>query len=162
MVTKRSNSPLFISFTLLLSLVLAIMPMPLAFEYFRPDWPLLVIMYWSIALPNRVNIGVAWLAGFILDLLLGTVLGIHAVTFAIISYITASNYQKIRNFSVWQQAIIIGLFLALYHLLVFWLSHFLTDVFFIPQYMWPVLTGTLAWPWVFLLLRKYRRQFKVR
>lgn len=158
----RKSSSVFILISILASLVLAIVPMPIAFEYFRPDWPLLVLAYWSMAMPARVSIGYAWVTGFILDILLGSVLGIHAFAFSITIYITTSNYQKLRNFSVWQQAIMIGLFLALYHLIVFWLTHFLTDVYFIVQYMWPVVTGMAVWPWLFLLLRKYRRQLKIQ
>jgi rod shape-determining protein MreD len=102
------------------------------------------------------------MAGLIIDLALGSPLGVRSLTYSIVIYITASNYQKIRNFSVWQQAMLVALFLALYYLLVFWLNHFLLDIYFLPQYLWPVLTGALAWPWLFLLLRKYRRHFRIR
>lgn len=152
----------FILLSVFVSLVLALMPLPIVFEMYRPDLVLLVIMYWSIALPHRVNIGFAWMAGLIIDLALGSPLGVRSLTYSIVIYITASNYQKIRNFSVWQQAMLVALFLALYYLLVFWLNHFLLDIYFLPQYLWPVLTGALAWPWLFLLLRKYRRHFRIR
>ncbi|KPV96813.1 MULTISPECIES: rod shape-determining protein MreD [unclassified Pseudoalteromonas] len=152
----------FILLSVFVSLVVALMPLPIAFEMYRPDLVLLVIMYWSIALPHRVNIGFAWMAGLIIDLALGSPLGVRSLTYSIVIYITASNYQKIRNFSVWQQAMLVALFLALYYLLVFWLNHFLLDIYFLPQYLWPVLTGALAWPWLFLLLRKYRRHFRIR
>ena len=151
-----------ISFSIFSALVMALVPLPIAIEAFRPDWVLLVLMYWSIALPHRVNIGVAWLTGLLMDLALGSPLGVHSLAYTISIYITASNYQKIRNFSVWQQAFLIALFLALYHLIQFWLSHFLIDIYFLPQYLWPVLTGALCWPWIFLLLRKYRRNFRIR
>ena len=152
----------FILLSVFVSLVIALMPLPIALEMYRPDLVLLVIMYWSLALPHRVNIGFAWMAGLIIDLALGSPLGVRSLTYSIVVYITASNYQKIRNYSVWQQAILIALFLALYYLLVFWLNHFLIDIYFLPQYLWPVLTGSLAWPWLFLLLRKYRRHFRIR
>ena len=152
----------FILLSVFASLVLALMPLPISFEMYRPDLVLLDIMYWSLALPHRVNIGFAWVAGLIIDLALGSPLGVRSLTYSIVVYITASNYQKIRNFSVWQQAILVALFLALYYLLVFWLNHFLLEIYFLPQYLWPVLTGSLAWPWLFLLLRKYRRHFRIR
>ncbi|MBS3797257.1 rod shape-determining protein MreD [Pseudoalteromonas sp. BDTF-M6] len=144
------------------SLVMALMPLPISMESFRPDWVLLVLMYWSLALPHRVNIGAAWVTGLIIDLATGSPLGVHSLTYAVTIYITASNYQKLRNFSIWQQGLLVAVFLALHHLLQFWLHHFLLDVYFSPQYLWPILTGAICWPWLFLLLRKYRRHFRIR
>ena len=153
---------LLICFSLFLALVMALMPLPLSTDIFRPDWVLLVLMYWSLALPHRVNIGWAWVTGLIIDLASGSPLVVNSLFYSICIYITVSNFQKIRNFSIWQQAVLIGLFLALYHLLLFWLNHFLLDIYFNPEYLWPAITGMFCWPWVFLLLRKYRRHFRIR
>lgn len=155
------HNGIMILFTLLLALMASIMPMPLSIDTFRPDWVLVVLMYWSLALPNRVNVITAWVMGFLLDVLLGSILGIHAASMALAVFIIADNHQKIRNFSVWQQALIIGVLAALYHLLVFWFQRFLTDAIFLPSYLYPVLTTVILWPWVFLLLRKVRRHFKI-
>ncbi|KID57853.1 rod shape-determining protein MreD [Pseudoalteromonas luteoviolacea CPMOR-1] len=157
-----SRSFSFITFSVFLALIMALMPLPFSLEPFRPDWVLLVLMYWSIALPHRVNIGWAWCTGLIMDLAVGSPLGINSLTYSVCIYITVSNFQKLRNFSLWQQAMLIGLFLALYHLLQFWLNHFLLDIYFNPAYLWPALVGMLCWPWIFLLLRKYRRHFRIR
>lgn len=152
----------YILLSIFVALVLAIMPLPIAFEPYRPDVVLLVLIYWSLALPHRVNITLAWISGLLIDLALASPLGVHSLAYSLVIYITASNYQKIRNFSIWQQAILLSIFLALYYLVVFWLNHFLLDIYFLPQYLWPVLTGALFWPWLFLLLRKYRRHFRIR
>ncbi|MDX1677899.1 rod shape-determining protein MreD [Arsukibacterium sp.] len=159
---RRNRGLGFIYLSLLIALLLTVMPMPQQVKLFRPDWALLVVLYWTMALPARVNILTAFVLGFLTDVLVGTVLGVNALAFSVVTFIVAVNHLKIRNFSVIQQALLIGLFLALYHLLLFWLSHFLTGVYFLPAYLWPVLTGMLVWPWVFWLLRRYRRQFKIQ
>ncbi|SNY58321.1 rod shape-determining protein MreD [Arsukibacterium tuosuense] len=159
---RRNGGLGFIYLSLLIALLLTVMPMPQQVKLFRPDWALLVVLYWTMALPGRVNILTAFLLGFLTDVLVGTVLGVNALAFSVVTFIVAVNHLKIRNFSVIQQALLIGLFLALYHLLLFWLSHFLTGVYFLPAYLWPVLTGMLVWPWLFWLLRRYRRQFKIQ
>lgn len=156
-----SNNGIMIVFTLLLGLMLTIMPMPLTINAFRPNWILLVMVYWSMALPSKVNIYTAWFLGVIIDILLGSVLGVHAAAMAIIIYISAENYQKIRNFSLWQQSLIVGILAALYNLLTFWMEHFLTQVPFLISYLYPVITTIIAWPWVFLILRKIRRHFLI-
>lgn len=150
-----------IALSLIAALVLQIVPMPLNVDQFRPDWVMLVLSYWTLALPNRVNIGVAFLIGLVLDILLGTSLGVHSFALCGTVFILAANYQRLRNYSLWQQSAVIGILAALYHLLVFWLQHLQTDVNFLFTYLWPVLTSMLMWPWIFALLRKIRRQFRI-
>ncbi|MBU2882691.1 rod shape-determining protein MreD [Psychrosphaera sp. B3R10] len=152
----------YISLSILAAIILSIMPLPLAIKSFRPDWLALVLLYWTIALPHRVNIGTAWVVGFLLDILLGTVLGVHALALSVVVFVTASNFQKLRNFSVWQQAILIGVFLVLYHIIIFWLNRFLLDVHLSAEQMYPVITSSLFWLWLFPVLRGYRRKFRVR
>jgi rod shape-determining protein MreD len=157
-----AHNGVIILFTLLIALMASIMPMPLNADAFRPDWVLIVLMYWCMALPGRVNIITAWVMGFLLDVLLGSVLGVHAAAMAISIYIVLGNYQKIRNFSIWQQALIIGVLATLYHLVVFWLQRFLIDITFLTSYLYPVLTTVVLWPWLFYLLRKVRRNFSIK
>ncbi|MBL4899973.1 MAG: rod shape-determining protein MreD [Colwellia sp.] len=157
-----AHNGVIILFTLLIALMASIMPMPLSVDAFRPDWVFIVLMYWCMALPGRVNIITAWVMGFLLDVLLGSVLGVHAAAMAISIYIIVGNHQKIRNFSIWQQALITGVLAALYHLVVFWLQRFLIDVVFLTSYLYPVITTIVLWPWVFYLLRKVRRNFSIK
>lgn len=157
-----AHNGIIILLTLLLALIATIIPMPLSVDAFRPDWVLVVLIYWCLALPSRVNVITAWVIGFILDVLLGSVLGIHAAALAIAVFIITENFQKIRNFSIWQQSIIVGVIAILYHLLVFWMQRFLTDVVFLPSYLYPVITTIVLWPWALLLLRKIRRHFQIK
>ncbi len=158
----NSRHSLLIAISIFFAFVMALMPLPISFEPYRPDWVLMVLMYWSLAVPHRLNIGTAWVVGLLMDLASGSPLGVNSLTYSVCIFITASNFQKIRNFSLWQQSILIALFLTLYHLMQFWLNHFLMGVYFSPHYMWPVLTGMLCWWWIFLILRKYRRHFRIR
>jgi rod shape-determining protein MreD len=157
-----AHNGVIILFTLLIALMASIMPMPLSADAFRPDWVLIVLMYWCMALPGRVNIITAWVMGFLLDVLLGSVLGVHAAAMAISIYIIVGNHQKIRNFSIWQQALITGVLAALYHLVVYWLQRFLIDAVFLTSYLYPVITTIVLWPWVFYLLRRVRRNFSIK
>lgn len=157
-----NNNGFIILLTLLIAIMATITPMPIGVDAFRPDWVLVVLVYWCLALPNKVNIFTAWVMGFLLDVLLGSVLGVHACAMAVCIYIVVVNFQKIRNFSVWQQALIIGVLSAQYNLIVFWLQRFLSDVVFLSSYLYPVITSIVLWPWVFLLLRRVRRNFKIK
>ncbi|MDU0353111.1 rod shape-determining protein MreD [Paraglaciecola aquimarina] len=150
-----------IALSIIIALVLQIMPMPAMVDLYRPDWVMLVLSYWVLALPNRVNVGVAFITGLFLDILVGTSIGIHSFGLCLTIYVLAANYQRLRNYSVWQQAIVIGLLNALYNLVIFWLQHLLTDIYFLFDYLWPVASAMVMWPWIFWLLRKVRRQLRL-
>lgn len=162
-MTKSTTSPWwFINTSILIALVLSIMPLPIELRPFWPDWAALIVIYWAMALPHRVNIGTAWIVGFLLDILLGTILGVHALALAVVTFVVSSNFQKLRNFSVWQQSFLIGVFLVLYHIIVFWVNRFLLNLNFSTEYIMPALSGAVLWLWLFPLLRSFRRRFKVR
>ena len=77
-------------------------------------------------------------------------------------YILATNYQRLRNYPVWQQSFIVGLLSAFYHLVLFWLQHMLYDIYFLMHYLAPTLINMVAWVYVFYLLRKVRRSSGVQ
>ncbi|RMG27723.1 MAG: rod shape-determining protein MreD, partial [Gammaproteobacteria bacterium] len=79
----RRQSYGIILLSLFTAWVLSVLPLPEAFRPWRPEWPLLVLVYWSLALPHRVNLGTAWITGLVQDLLVGTLLGQHALAYAV-------------------------------------------------------------------------------
>ena len=99
---------LIIYLSLLIAMVLSVVHLPLTIPaelgYVRPDWVAIVMLYWIIALPERVGLVTAWITGLIMDVLMGSLIGQHALSYIIIVYITFNLYQRLRMFSVWQQA----------------------------------------------------------
>lgn len=147
--------------TYVIALTLMVMPMPATFDVFRPDWVTLVMLYWIIALPHRVSMGTALILGVLSDVLLGSIVGVHALGMVIVAYLAARNFQRIRNFALIQQAVVIAVLILLKRFIVFEANVFLHDAEFTLSYFWPVLTSAVFWLWVFPLLRKVRRQFGV-
>ncbi|RUO19437.1 rod shape-determining protein MreD [Aliidiomarina haloalkalitolerans] len=148
--------------TFVLALILAVMPMSLAIAPWRPEWPLLVLVYWIIALPHRVNIGYAAGVGLAVDVLLGSTLGFHTAAYAIVAYPAARYYSRIRNFSLSQQALLVMVLVFVARAIVYIFEHYLNNAPLMWHYFWPALSSALFWPWVFLMLRKVRRKFLVR
>ncbi|MBF39695.1 rod shape-determining protein MreD [Idiomarina sp. UBA4520] len=147
--------------TYVIALTLMVMPMPATFDVFRPDWVTLVMLYWIIALPHRVSIGTALILGVLSDVLLGSIVGVHALGMVVVAYLAARNFQRLRNFALIQQAVVIAVLILLKRFIVFEANVFLHDAEFTFSYFWPVLTSAVFWLWVFPLLRKVRRQFGV-
>ena len=147
--------------TYVIALTLMVMPMPATFDVFRPDWVTLVMLYWIIALPHLVSMGTALILGVLSDVLLGSIVGVHALGMVVVAYLAARNFQRIRNFALIQQAVVIAVLILLKRFIVFEANVFLHDAEFTFSYFWPVLTSAIFWLWVFPLLRKVRRQFGV-
>ncbi len=151
-----------IALTIILGIGFNILPLPAWAEPFRPDWVALVMIYWCMALPNRVGVASGWFVGLLLDVVEGVLLGQHAFAYAVLTYLTVRLAQRIRVFPLRQQALTVLLFLILHQLLLLWIMGLAgnapdTTVYFVPS-----LLGTLLWPWIFTLLRDTRRRFEVR
>ena len=146
---------------MVLSVVQVPVSLPPELGYARPDWVAMVLVYWVIAVPNRIGLVTAWIVGVIMDVLLGGLMGQYALIYVIITYIAANLYQRLRMFSVWQQAGIIFAILGLSHIVGFWAESIAGLSEWSFWYLLPAATGAFLWPWIFLLLRYFRRRYGV-
>lgn len=145
----------------IVALALTIMPLPDVLEELRPEWIIMVLVYWVMALPDRIGVGIAWVVGLLLDVVRDALLGQYALTLALIAFIVIHLHQRLRVFPLWQQALAIGLLVILQYILVFWIKGLTGEL---PQF-WKMLLpaiGTLIfWPPVFLVLRQVRRRYQI-
>ena len=151
--------------SILIGMVLSIVQLPVSLPpelgYLRPDWVAMVLVYWVIAAPDRLGVVTAWAVGMIMDVLVGGLMGQHALSYVIVTYVASSLYQRLRMFSVWQQAAVIFVILGLSHIVGFWVENIAGLSEWSLWYLLPAVTGALLWPWVFLLLRYFRRRYVV-
>jgi len=147
--------------TLIVALMLQMWPLPQWLEYARPEWVVLAMIYWALAMPEKVGVTVAWVVGLFLDVSQGAIIGQHAVGLVIIVFVVSTQYQRIRVFSLAQQALVVLLLLLIKQLLVLWVSGMVGQAPDIGLYFLPALTGAIVWPWVFIVLRDLRRRFTI-
>lgn len=151
------------SFVILLSfagaMFMNILPWWEIIDAFKPDWVALVLVYWVMAVPNRVGVLVGWVVGLFVDVLYGTLFGIHAMTFALIAYLIQMTYHRLRLFPRWKQSINIAVVIGIHMLLGQVLRGFVQPVSADLNYWTPLLGAMLFWPWVFIFLRDVRRKF---
>jgi len=147
--------------TLLVAFMLAIWPLPGWAEPFRPAWVPLIALYWCMALPYRFAVGWSWATGLLLDVLFGSLLGTHALAMAMLAFVAIQWHLPVRVYPLWQQSLAIGVLLALYEFLVFWIDGIAGAPVPLSWHLAPLPLSVLLWPWVFNLLRVLRRRYQV-
>ncbi len=142
--------------TIIVSLMLMVVPLPDSVEPFRPDWVALTLIYWAMMMPRTWSVGNAWLVGIVLDVAQGTILGQHALAMCFIVFVTVRFHLLMRVFPMQQLAATVFAILALYQFVLFWINGVAGVDVEAVSYWGPVITGTLFWPVVAMLLRGVR------
>ena len=161
MSLERHHGGWVIVLSFMVSFMLAIMPLPSWATLWRPDWVALVLIYWCIAIPQRVGITTGWLVGLIRDVLNETLLGQQALSLCLIAYISVRLHRRIRLFPLWQQSIGVLVLITGDQLLRAWIRGIQGQPLVDVSFVYPALTSMLLWPWVFILLRDLRRFYQV-
>lgn len=154
-----NNSSVFftIILTFIIAMMLMLMPLPDWAQAYRPEWLMLVLIYWCMALPNKVGIGIAWILGLCVDVIQGALLGQHAIGFAITAYIAIRFHQRVRNYPLHQQSLFVGMILLPYMSISLWVLGILGEDPKSWLYWAPVVTSVLIWPWIYIVMRAIRR-----
>ena len=139
--------------------MLSILPTPYWAQIYWPDWTLLTVIYWCLAMPSKVNIKFGWLIGILVDILHTSVIGHHALLYTVSAYLASSFHQRIRLYPPHQQIIPIFLILLLCHVIEIWISALIYSFTTVHwESLVAILAGALAWPWVFAVLRHLRQR----
>ncbi|MGE0860826.1 MAG: rod shape-determining protein MreD [Gammaproteobacteria bacterium] len=150
-----------IALSFLVAFMLTAMPLPDFALPWRPAWIAMALVYWCMALPERVGVLSGWLIGLILDVMHGSILGQHALGLAFVAYVVLQYHQRLRVFPLVQQALIIGSIAFVYLFAMLWIYRLLGSVDYGFSYLFGALTTGLLWPWVYIVLRDVRRRARV-
>ena len=145
----------------LVAYVLAVLPMPLWLMWARPEWVALILIYWAIALPHRVGILTALALGVMLDALEGAVLGQNAFSLLVVALLCQTLYQRLRVFSVLQQAGTVFVLIGINQLVCQWVQNLEGVGGPSLLFLLPAVSSALLWPVVLHVLRRLRRQYWV-
>ena len=144
--------------TFLIAMMLTSLPLPESTIVFRPDWLLLVLIYWCMAIPERIGILTGWLLGLTLDVMHGSLLGQNAMAFSVIAYIVNLVYLRVRMFPLWQQAFVVFVLVLLHLAIIAWIRGVAGQFAITWAYWTPAVTSALIWPPLFVVMRDMRRQ----
>jgi len=142
--------------TVFLALVLLVLPVQELIRGFLPDWVSLALIYWALALPTRMRVSFAWLAGLAVDLVTLGIPGAHALSKAVLVYLAKMLALRVRAYPLWQQGVVVMLLLGLEVGLLAILD-LVTAGELGELHRWTaVIVGGLAWPLVYMVLRRSR------
>ncbi|MCB1828178.1 MAG: rod shape-determining protein MreD [Coxiellaceae bacterium] len=138
----------------LVGMMLQVMPLPDWAVWARPEWVFLILIFWVVSQPQRMGLVVAFVVGLVMDLLTGTLFGLHAFAYTFVLYLTSTLHPKLRFFPLWQQLGIIFLLTLLELALQCWVLEILGASPDSWGYWVPALTSIFIWPWFALLLKE--------
>ena len=154
-----SRLPVIIS--IVVALMLTLLPLPDTIVAFRPDFVILVLIYWAMMLPRTWSVGSAWIVGLLLDVAQGTILGQHALALCFIVFVTVRFHLLMRVFPMSQLTATVFALLALYEFLLFWINGVADISAPAVSYWGPVITGTIIWPVVSMFLSGIRMRIQL-
>jgi rod shape-determining protein MreD len=93
----------FVILTLVAALFLNIVP--LGRFPFLPDWVALVLAFWCIHQPLKVNMGAAFVLGLLMDVADASIMGQHALAYVLLAFAASSLSRRILWFPLLQQGL---------------------------------------------------------
>ena len=161
MAERGSRGYGIIILSFLVAYVLAVIPMPPWLQWGRPEWVALTLIYWCIALPQRVGIATGLVLGVGLDVLEGSILGQNAFALVVVALLSLILYQRLRVYGLWQQAGVVFLMVGINQLICQWVQN-LEGMSALPRlFLLPAFSSALLWPVVLHTLRSLRRHYRV-
>ena len=78
MNARRDRYPIILA-TLAVAALLMLLPLPNWLQAAWPYWMALTLIYWCLETQGRITLGLGFTVGIVLDLLMGSLLGLHAL-----------------------------------------------------------------------------------
>lgn len=141
----------------LLAFILTILPLPIWLASIWPPWVLLLILILQFFFIDYFNIFILLIFGFMLDLLLSTVIGEHIFVLALVSWLASTKIRRFYFFNMGQQMCFIGSFCLLYQFIISLIDSFLGYPIDLVHVISSACISLLLWPWLikWLLPIKY-------
>lgn len=146
MLSPKLNLFAVITFSMVVALILSVYPLPMDMRWWRPEFVLVVAIYWIFFMPLTVSFTLLCVLGLFQDLLEGVPFGQHSLGLVIVAYVCILSYQRVRNFSIWRQSGWIFVLVGIAQLTDNWVQGMAGRPLSGAQFLYPALTSALLWP----------------
>ena len=137
-------------------MALSILPLPWAVQWWQPGWVLLVLVYWLFSQPERMGFFLVFSLGLFLDLLLGSVLGLHALLFVCMAYFILRYHRQLSGLPPWQKSLLMLPLLLAYWLLKYWLLLLIGFSGLSGHFFYGLFSSFVIWPFLSYLLTSFQ------
>ena len=156
-VSKRLH---FIVITsIFFGLILNIIEIFLFNQFAKPPIVLMILIYWTLAYPNVVSLGYAFIVGIIMDIVQFMPLGHSALSFSLTIFLTIQFHPQIRLHSYINKMISILFLLVPYFIISTWLINFYGMSLNINNIVFSLIASIVLWPIIFVCLRFLRIKY---
>jgi rod shape-determining protein MreD len=145
----------------LVAFVLTVIPIGYGWRWCRPEFVVLLVIYWTMFAPQYFGLMAAWCVGLCVDLLVLSPLGFHAIGMLLISYIAHLVYRRIRNYVLWQQAMWIFVLVGVFQLFSNWLGGFFGKSSDSPVFLIAAVLSSLLWPLLVISMGRLLVHFRL-
>ncbi|MGQ0801647.1 MAG: rod shape-determining protein MreD [Pseudomarimonas sp.] len=161
-MSRLRPTPGLFFLSIVASLLLGLMPLPVILLAAKPYWIALVLIYWLLEAPERAGLGTAFLIGLAADIVFGTLMGEQALRLTIIAFLVLRFRARLRFFPLSQQAVAVFALLFNDRVVTLGIRAFSGEGFPPLSFWLSPAVGTLLWPWLFLLLDGLRLRLRAR
>lgn len=102
--------------TLCLAVLLQMIPLNPHVQLFEPNIIALVLIFWMVYAPGVISAYQIFLFGLICDVIFGTILGAHSLSFLVTAYCVYRMLRPLKTWPIWQQFILVFAILFINHL----------------------------------------------
>jgi rod shape-determining protein MreD len=137
----------------LIAVTLQILPSFTGLALWRPSFVLLVLIYFVLYKPYQYGIISAWLAGLLVDIVNGGVVGKYALALGVCAYILQLLRRRLLHAQIWHQCSLVFLLVLLSQLIVLSVNMLTEKQFSWQILFFPALSSMILWPFFYLLMR---------
>ena len=141
------NSSFFYSSTsLFLGLIIQILPVNYSLALWRPQFMLMIPIYWLFRSPSQYGQGFALFAGIMLDIFSGEMYGRYALGFSFCIYILIVLSKRLQNFRLAHQIPLLFVVIFLNQLLTVSISLLYRPSWELMALIAPAISSAMIWP----------------
>ena len=111
--------------------------------------------------PQQMSMLAFWAIGLLQDILEGSPLGLHALALMGVAYVCLLSYQRLRNYVLWHQALVVFVIVGVHQLVDNWVHSLSGAAADSLRFLWPAVVSGALWPLVWLLLERWRLRYQI-
>lgn len=155
-LSKNKDPLIVIIISVLIASVATIYPLPYDLAVWRPCFLMLVTLFWILCQTSWCGIWFAFATGIFTDLLIDAPLGQSALIYVLLTFSLRYFIREKRVLTFFMLWLITSLSIISYGLFL-WGTQSAVHIHYPIMHRWPpILSSILAWPIIYMLLKKWR------